>query len=389
MTPPEHRAPVSANERIHALDALRAAAMFLGIVLHGTMSFTAALPLEGVSIDRGRHWGFDVVFTLIHGFRMHLFFLLAGFFARLARERLGLRNFIKQRLQRVGLPFVVSMVTILPLMGVAVWWQGRILNQRMILPPEFEGGFPTGHLWFLEYLLVLYGIALAIGWVGQFLPAGLFAKADLVFDRVMGSVWGAAPLAILTTPFLWNGPWWGEPRPAAFNIKVFPELIALYGGFFSVGWWIHRRRQCFEKLKSSVVTGFVFGLIALAVEEWLRTFVSGPNPRQLLFKTATLYCAGLYAWLMTFAAIGLFLRFASEPRSWVRYMADASYWCYLAHLPIVIFLQTMSARWAAPAVFKFLLIMAVTMAVLMVTYRFGVRYTWMGRMLNGPRTSHS
>src|SRR6187399_2849796 len=105
------------EDRIHALDGLRAAAMFLGIVLHAAIVHTAVLPFEGAAIDVNRHWSFDVLFKLIHGFRMQLFFLLAGFFGRLVYERLGAGGFAKQRLRRVGLPFVLAMVTVLPALG--------------------------------------------------------------------------------------------------------------------------------------------------------------------------------------------------------------------------------------------------------------------------------
>ena len=39
-----------------------------------------------------------------------------------------------------------------------------------------------------------------------------------------------------------------------------------------------------------------------------------------------------------------------------------------------------------PATLKFALLLAVTTAILLVSYRFLVRYTWIGRLLNGPRT---
>ncbi|UCF22861.1 MAG: hypothetical protein JSV72_18510, partial [Ralstonia sp.] len=35
---------------------------------------------------------------------------------------------------------------------------------------------------------------------------------------------------------------------------------------------------------------------------------------------------------------------------------------------------------------KFTLLIAVATAILLVSYRFLVRYTWIGRLLNGPRT---
>ena len=63
--------------RRHDLDALRAVAMLLGIVLHGLMPF-----MPGLSVIRDTQtaeWVW-ILFLGIHGFRMPLFFLVSGFF---------------------------------------------------------------------------------------------------------------------------------------------------------------------------------------------------------------------------------------------------------------------------------------------------------------------
>ena len=46
-------------------------------------------------------------------------------------------------------------------------------------------------------------------------------------------------------------------------------------------------------------------------------------------------------WTWTFACIGAALRFCSSASPVRRYLADASYWVYLAHLPVVFFLQAL------------------------------------------------
>ena len=55
-------------------------------------------------------------------------------------------------------------------------------------------------------------------------------------------------------------------------------------------------------------------------------------------------------------------------------MADSSYWIYIMHLPVVKF------EWV-----KFLAACLVTGALGIVTYRYPVRYTPLGRLLNGKR----
>ena len=66
-------------------------------------------------------------------------------------------------------------------------------------------------------------------------------------------------------------------------------------------------------------------------------------------------------------------------------MADASYWLYLIHLPIVLALLVVVADWNVNPFVKRASINAATIAFLWVTYDWFVRYSWIGRVLNGPR----
>src|SRR5262249_53594393 len=92
-----------------------------------------------------------------------------------------------------------------------------------------------------------------------------------------------------------------------------------------------------------------------------------------------------YPWLMTFGLMGLFRRYCPAESPTMRYLSDSAYWLYLAHLPLVIAAQYAVRDWPVPAVVKFLLIVSVVTAFLLWTYQTLVRYTWLGRFLNGPR----
>ncbi|MFM7244955.1 MAG: acyltransferase family protein [Planctomycetaceae bacterium] len=92
-----------------------------------------------------------------------------------------------------------------------------------------------------------------------------------------------------------------------------------------------------------------------------------------------------YAWAMSLGLIGLFARFCSRPGPLMSWLADASYWMYLVHVPLVMAAQMVVRPWAMPAELKLLVVMALVMPVLLVSYRYGVRFTPIGSLLNGPR----
>jgi hypothetical protein len=87
--------------------------------------------------------------------------------------------------------------------------------------------------------------------------------------------------------------------------------------------------------------------------------------------------------------LGLFVRFFSRLSPSTRYLADSSYWVYLAHLPLVVALQVWLSAWQASWPIKVLAINAVAFVVLLTTYHLFVRFTWIGAWLNGRRVQRS
>lgn len=118
----ESEAPIEATlsggiDRRHDLDALRAIAMLLGIGLHGVMSFmplpAGAWPVQ----DIHQSDGYVVFMSMIHGFRMPLFFVISGFFTAMLWRKRGLGKLVEHRTKRILLPLILGMFTIVP----AVW----------------------------------------------------------------------------------------------------------------------------------------------------------------------------------------------------------------------------------------------------------------------------
>ena len=78
--------------RRHDLDALRAVAMLLGIVLHGLMPFMPGLSVIHDTQTAGWVW---ILFLGIHGFRMPLFFLVSGFFTAMLWHKRGVQSMLR------------------------------------------------------------------------------------------------------------------------------------------------------------------------------------------------------------------------------------------------------------------------------------------------------
>lgn len=347
--------------RHHELDALRAAAMLLGIVLHAAMflaptdpypiqdAWVAATPVEVNP--------YAYLLGAIHGFRMPVFFLLSGFFTALLWQRRGLRELARHRLKRIGLPLLLGTFTIIPL-NLLLFSGGdpNLVTWAVV----WEGGFH--HLWFLWVLLWL---------AAAFLVA---ARLRVTFRHPLW--WAAIPLAGVAQFFM-SGSDFGPD----LSLQPVPDPVVLvyYALFFALGAFLYQRSVAMRRwwaavLPPTLLLVFPAGLLFVYSEEqgaWTRALA------------AALQAA--YAWLMCFGLVGLFRMLAARERFWVRYVSDASYWLYLCHLPLVVAGQRLVLDWPLSVHLKFGAICVVVFAVLLIVYQLGVRYTPVGTMLNGPR----
>ncbi|MBM3835760.1 MAG: hypothetical protein FJ403_21325 [Verrucomicrobia bacterium] len=121
-------------ERFHSLDALPAFALLLGVCLHAALPFV--LPPGSWAVGTAKPATVPSLFVYyVHCFRMEVFFLLAGFFARLVIEKRGMSSFLKSRAIRIVLVFVVALYPMKLLLS-ALWTIGGQKTGWIKLPPE-------------------------------------------------------------------------------------------------------------------------------------------------------------------------------------------------------------------------------------------------------------
>ena len=102
-------------KRYHDLDALRAFAMLLGILLHGLLSFIGLDFWPAQDVNQSEYYFLPLMF--IHGFRMSLFFFVSGFFTMMMWQRRGTAGLLVHRFKRIVLPFFVFGLLIFPILN--------------------------------------------------------------------------------------------------------------------------------------------------------------------------------------------------------------------------------------------------------------------------------
>jgi ABC-type multidrug transport system ATPase subunit/peptidoglycan/LPS O-acetylase OafA/YrhL len=385
---------VTHSPRLHALDATRAVALLLGVVLHATMSFFLPLP----ATDASPSVALGVTFYTIHMFRMTLFFVIAGFFAHLAYHRHGPRAFLRDRAKRIVVPMTIGWVVLAPLtIGMVIWGVSRSLagTPGAAAPAPAPDGFPLIHLWFLYYLCLCYAVVLVARW-GIVTVAGTDGALHRVVDTAMSvairqslaPVLLAAPLcAVFVLQPVWAA-WFGITTP---DSGLMPQVPALTGFVtaFVFGWLLHRQRALLPVIEArwalhlALAIGLTItslAMVGLSPTTTVNPF-EGAGAREVLYAAA--YTLAIWCW--AFGLLGAALRFFNRANPVWRYLADASYWIYLAHMPVVFGLQVSMMRWPLHWAVKFPLIILITLGVLLATYHLLVRSTVIGEVLNGRR----
>ena len=361
-------------KRFHDLDALRAFAMMLGVLLHAAL-FLLPDPKPDNEVPpwpASHPYAYDTpaaanpysyVLLLIHGFRMPLFFMLSGFFTAMLWRKRGSRALAVHRLKRIVVPLIAGMVTVVP--TVALFYPDG--------PSGFVGwttAWSRGlyHLWFLLYLLLM--------------AAGFLVLVQLG-ARFRNRLWWLL-LPLVAAPQYAMRETFGADVPSGF--LPMPDAFLYYALFFLFGAVFHESGAAVRRWwTAGLPVALLLFLPGVAFAYPDQIDVLSAHVDAGWFQAASAGLQVSFAWLASFGMMGLFRWIAGRERYWVRYMSDASYWIYLWHLPLIIGGQILATDWGAGPHAAYLLICGAATALLLVTYQLGVRYTFVGAVLNGPR----
>lgn len=378
---------VNKTARLHALDALRAVMMLLGLVIHTVSTYAIgdygkAWPMKD---NVTTHWLFDVIGNWIHLFRMPVFFLVAGFFGALLFYERSPQVMLKNRYERIAKPLVVFLFALWPFIAGAFCSTLIAFDQpipgldpnadfhpRTLLPSS------TFHLWFLYYLFMMSVLAFGMAKLLQKVPAFTQAFSKL-WRLVVASFFVRLcfPIVILLGFLSIANVTWVDTSTAFIPA---PTTLFFYGLFYGFGWLLFHHKDLLPKLQQGAWTLSLGGTFLFLVYCYLL-----PSPNDKLDFYSTILFNAITAWCLCLGIVGLFLRYLGGYSKTWRYVSDASYWIYLIHLPIVIFLPAPLSFTPFSAFLKVPIILFAATYSCFWTYKRWVRNTAIGEFLNGRR----
>lgn len=146
------------SDRKYYIDNLRWVCILLLIPFHAAMAWNCWG--EGNYIWFSSNKGLSAFITLISPWYMPLLFVLAGMSARYSLQKRTVKDFVRERIKKLLLPFLIGVVTIVAGMtyyadrfhnGYAedFFAHYRIFFTKFTDLTGYDGGWTPGHLWFV------------------------------------------------------------------------------------------------------------------------------------------------------------------------------------------------------------------------------------------------
>ncbi|HKF82595.1 MAG TPA: acyltransferase family protein [Solirubrobacterales bacterium] len=337
--------PENGSQRRHHLDAIRVSAILLLIPYHAA---------RYVQKGDGDPRIVDAVVWFVHTWHMPLFFAISGFLAASALRRSTAALQVRARFRRLGVPLIVGMLTVVPLANFFVIEAAALWPRKGTVPPKREMdlanifSFTPRHLWFIAYLLMISLVAIGI-WLAIQRAPRIGAALNRGFDQLMRSWWGVPLLASISAAILITKSGWVAGGSASNSLIPVPALFAYYSLFFGFGWLLSGQSNLIEELKRGAWLRLAAGVL-IAVPAFHLFYDSGAFTGNVgtagvltqieALRLYGLFAVGVVCWLTLFGIWGVLARYIVDESRALRYLADASFWIYLVHIPFLVALQS-------------------------------------------------
>ncbi len=350
--------------RVPAFDYLRSWGVLLVVLHHAVLAYVTfgfLNPLDPMQtfspiVDSLKWIGFDRIALLNDTFFMPLLFFVSGLFVWTSLQRRGFVRFLYARFIRLGVPFILGLLVIIP-----VAFYPTVLENRLVYGVSkgfgtfwldyVQGGFnPPGPFWFIWLLLAFD--ALAALWWAFLRITGLKSSRTsnpildnpIVFTAVLLGLSFAAylPMRLAFAPGQWEG-------VGPFRMEIVRVFVYLL--YFGMGVAVGARGLAHSAFRSDgpFARYWWVWVLAGAGSYGALTWIYGSVPASPWAKYVFLVEMGLV--VLGFTA--LFLRVFRKPIRSLDHLSRNSYGIYLIHYLVIVWLQYAVLRSSLQVGWKF------------------------------------
>jgi len=345
-----HSASEDVGGRNAALDYLRSFGILLVLLHHAVLAYVTfgflnpMDPMQTFSpiVDGAKWVGFDRIALLNDTFFMALLFFVSGLFVWRSLQRKGVLRFLCSRIVRLGIPFVIGLLAIIPVAFYPTMLENSLVYGvsksfgTFWLDYVREGFNPPGPFWFI--LLLLAFDILAALWYGTLRVIGLqsMRRSNPILDNapvfaivLIGLSFAAyLPMRVAFAPSQWAG-------IGPFRMEIVRVFVYLL--YFAAGVAIGARgleRSAFRadgRFARYWWAWLLGGAASYGALAWI--YSSGPTSPWVK------YVFLLEMGLVVLGLTAFFLKVFRRPNRALDSLSRSSYGMYLIHYLVIVWLQ--------------------------------------------------
>jgi glucans biosynthesis protein C len=380
---------VDIKTRDPSIDYLRTALTLMVLAHHSSLAYVTFAKFDKAHlfrstapvVDNTRWVFFDYAENFNDIFFMSLMFFISGLFIYPALRRHGIGAFIRDRFLRLGLPFAIAVVFLMPIAYYAGWQlTGRSAGFFDFYRQVASFGFAAGPPWFVWVLLVFdVAMAFVFAMLERRIPGIGTWMIKLQGQPFLAYVGMFLAAAFVYLPLLSvsRGAWTYVLIPA-FSFQV--SRIGLYALWLIFGFFVG-------------VPGFSQGLLsrdgslARRWPIWLLSCIVAYNalwfiPRlpvvQHHLSTSGEQALEAVLWTIScvassFGVLALFRGIDLKSRTWMNSLSRSAYAMYLVHYIFVLWTQRFMMKVPVHAGIKFLVVFLSTVLLSWLTAQLALR----------------
>jgi len=349
---------MSAPPRLVFLDNLRAMAIVLVVVLHASITYMAFAPEWWYVLDPRRSLLLTAIVLLLDVPLMPALFFVAGYFALPSLQRRGTGGFIREKVVRLGIPWVVGVVFLAPLATYMIYVSRDVPTGYLeFWKTDFWGPmFQQSVYWFLG---VLFAGFLVLAWMWGRDTERLRASEPRP-ERPGARVF----LAVVAATAAWSilvGRRYGldDWQHLGWLFVIQPARVAFYVGYFALGVYAERRAWFGAAGYRPDPGPWGWGCVVSGIVYLAFRFAGNPTSFGERAVAAALFAA--FCLMAVIAGIALLQRVAEGANPAWRTLASNAHGIYDVHPLILYPLAYLLLDLDAPALVKVTVLVVVTL----------------------------
>ncbi len=339
------------------VDYLRASITVLVVAHHSALAYTTWASFDKVAyirsthavVDTNRSGILDDIVRINDAFFMPLMFLIGGLFVTDSIRRKGVAAFIKDRIFRLLVPFLVlgTLLMLLAYVPSYILAKETFSLRGYLLDFFITEQWPVGPPWFLWVLFIFNLIAAKVsGWLINTNIRDLFSPLNQPVVFVVLFL-GVTLLLYVPLSLVLGDSYWVGFYP--FDLQL--NRIFLYSGYFGIG-LILGEIQFNETIFNASGPLVQQRKVWLWCSGLLCLFIFGFADNMLFSRLQTLIFNSVLCVILSISFLVSYKSAIRGTNLWMQSISESAYLIYLIHFVFVVWIQFFLLRFQLPAILK-------------------------------------